>query len=452
MAAKAQVIAFRDEFKAERWALGLPKSQRDIDAIHRVRKRLALARAKQSRFLAKRVSGIDQRKLDDPAEWGKIPVLTKEELRKLSTEEFYRDFCLAPKGSTPFAEAVELWRSGGATGKPLFYPRSAADMRYMLGVAFRRIWPCIGAAPKDTLHVSFPMGIHPVGQLAPRSAEMEGIATIWAGAGTTTPSEMQLDLILSLKPTIVAAMPSYALHLANIAEARGIDLAGSSVTKLLVSAEPLTEAKRAKLARSWGASVYNSFGMTEGAMTSVERHGLGAMVAFTDLYFLEVIDSASGKPVAPGETGALVMTPLWSNSITPFLRWFTGDIVRLSPQKKSKDPYSVFPILEHALRTEGFFKIRGINLNHGDLEDFMFQQAAVQDFKGEAVTAPDGQDRLRLVVELRRGADAGESTRALIAAVKTKFEQTCEVEILAAGTLAQEFEKSVKAPRFVDKR
>lgn len=347
MAAKAQAIAYHGEFKAERWALGLPRSQREIAAIHRVKKRLALARAKQSKFLAKRVSGIDPKKLDDPNEWGKIPVLTKDELRKLSTEAFYRDFCIAPK-----EHAVEFWRSGGATGKPLFYPRSAEDMRYMLGVAFRRIWPCIGATAKDTVHVSFPMGIHPVGQLAPRSAEMEGLATIWAGAGTTTPSEVQLDLILSLRPTIVAAMPSYALHLANIAEARGIDLAASGVKKLLVSAEPLTEAKRAKLARSWGASVYNSFGMTEGAMTSVERHGLGAMVAFTDLYFLEVIDSATGKPVAPGETGALVMTPLWSNTITPFLRWFTGDIVRVRPQKKGKDPFSIFPILEHALRTE----------------------------------------------------------------------------------------------------
>jgi phenylacetate-CoA ligase len=447
MASRKGPAGYGGEFKAERWALGLPKSQREIEAIHRAKKRLALARAKQSKFLAKRVAGIDAKKLDDPHEWGKIPVLTKDELRKLSTEEFYRDFCIAG-----FEKAVEFWRSGGATGKPLFYPRSAEDMRYMLGVAFRRIWPCIGATATDTLHVSFPMGIHPVGQLAPRSAEMDGIATIWAGAGTTTPSEVQLDLILSLKPTIVAAMPSYALHLANVAEARGIDLAGSSVTKLLVSAEPLTEAKRAKLARSWGASVYNSFGMTEGAMTSVERHGLGHMIAWTDLFFLEVIDSASGKPVAPGETGCLVMTPLWSNTITPFLRWFTGDIVRLSPQKKSKDPFSIFPILDHALRTEGFFKIRGINLNHGDLEDFMFQQGAVQDFKGEAVTAADGQDRLRLLVELRRGADAGEAARALVAAVKTKFEQTCEVEILAAGTLAQEFEKSVKAPRFVDKR
>jgi phenylacetate-CoA ligase len=436
-----------EAFKAPPWALGLPQSEDEIEAIQRRGKRLALERAARSRFLAKRVSGIGAKALDDPETWLKIPVLTKDELRKLSTDEFYGDFCIAG-----FAHAVEFWRSGGATGKPLFYPRSAEDMTYMLGVAFRRIWPCIGASPRDVLHVSFPMGIHPVGQLTPRSAEMEGLATLWAGAGTTTPSEVQLELIRSLKPSIVAAMPSYALHLANLAEARGVDLAGAGVRKLLVSAEPLTEAKRAKLARSWGATVYNSFGMTEGAMTSVERDGLGQMIAWTDLFLLEVIDSASGKPVAPGEQGVLVMTPLWSNTITPFLRWLTGDIVRLRPQPRSRDPFSVFPILEHALRTEGFFKIRGVNINHGELEDFMFAQAAVQDFMGEAVTAVGGQDRLRLLVELRRGADAAAVVRELIAAVKRQFDQTCEVELLAAGTLAQQFEKSVKAPRFVDRR
>src|SRR5262245_22170299 len=448
VAVGAQVIEQGDPSGPEPWSLGLPANQREIQAIHQTKKALALARAKQSKFLGKRVSGIDVRNLDDPEEWSKIPVLTKDELRKLSTEEFYGDFCIAG-----FDRAVEFWRSGGATGKPLFYPCSAEDMRYMLGVSFRRIWPCIGAGPGDVIHVAFPMGIHPVGQLTPRSAEMERIATVWAGSGTTTPSETQLELILSLKPTIVAAMPSYALHLANIAEARGIDLAASSVRKVLCSAEPLADAKRAKLARSWGATVYNSFGMTEGAMTSVERHGLGAMVAWTDLFLLEVIDSATGKPVPEGETGALVMTPLWSNTITPFLRWLTGDIVRMTQQRaNSNDPFSVFPILEHALRTEGFFKVRGVNINHGDLEDFMFAQAAIQDFKGEAITAADGQDRLVMFVELRRGADANAAAADLISALKHKFEQTCAVEILETGSLAREFEKSVKAPRFIDRR
>lgn len=428
------------------WALELPASAAAIEAIQRERKRIAVERARRSTLLAPRVSGIDLDRLDDPHEWRKIPVLTKDELRKLPTDVFYREFCIAPPSSS-----VEYWRSGGATGKPLFYPRSAEDLRYALGVAFRRIWPCIGAKPGDVAHVSFPLGIHPVGQLTPRSAQMEGISTIWAGAGTTTPSQIQLELIRELQPTILCAMPSYALHLANVAEMHDIDLAASSVRKLLVSAEPLTLAKRAKLERIWGAKVYNSFGMTEGSMTTVERDGADGMLAWTDLFLLEVIDPASGHPVAEGEQGALVMTPLWSNTITPFLRWYTGDIVTLRSQPRTDDPFSVFPVMQHALRTEGFFKVRGININHGDLEDFMFTRAAITDFRAEALTTA-GLDALRLLIEVKRGTDANGAARDLAADIKAKFELTPEIELLEPGTIARQFEQSVKAPRFVDRR
>jgi phenylacetate-CoA ligase len=429
------------------WPLGLPTSEADIDAIHRERKRRAVEQARRSPLMRPRVAGVDVGRLDDPEEWRKIPLLTKEELRQLSTEAFYRDFCLAPIDAS-----MELWRSGGVTGKPLFYPRSAEDLTYAFGVGFRRIWPCIGAGPGDVLHDAFPLGIHPVGQLIARSAQLEGLSVVWAGAGTTTPSALQVELIRDLRPTVFAAMPSYALHLANVAEASGIDLAALGVRKVLVSAEPLTDAKRAKLERAWGARVYNSFGMTEGSMTTVERDGADGMVAWTDLFHLEVVDPASGRALGEGEQGALVMTPLWSNTITPFLRWLTGDIVTLRRQPRTDDPFSVFPVLRHALRTEGFFKVRGVNLNHGDLEDFLFGLPAITDFRAEAVTTPDGTDALRLLVEVRRGAEPEPVTRELAAAVRARFELTPAVEVLETGTLAREFEKSVKAPRFVDRR
>jgi phenylacetate-CoA ligase len=257
-----------------------------------------------------------------------------------------------------------------------------------------------------------------------------------------------------LKPTIFGAMPSYALHLANVAERQGFDLASSSVKKLVVSAEPLTAAKREKLARVWGAEVYNTFGMTEGAMITVERagnpHG-GAMLAWSDLFYLEVIDPATGRLKPEGEFGALVMTPIWSNTITPFLRWLTGDIVAIRRQERSDDPFSVFPLLEHGLRTEGFFKVRGVNINHGDFEDFMFQQKAVADFRCEAV-ATGGLDELRVLIEIARGAEAGAVAAALGQAIKAKFEISPRIEVQPLGTIAADFEKSVKAPRFADRR
>jgi len=44
-----------------------------------------------------------------------------------------------------------------------------------------------------------------------------------------------------------------------------------------------------------------------------------------------------GKPVDEGEQGVLVMTPLWSNTVTPFLRWLTGDIVTMRRQRGTGD-------------------------------------------------------------------------------------------------------------------
>ena len=59
-----------------------------------------------------------------------------------------------------------------------------------------------------------------------------------------------------------------------------------------------------------------------------------------------------------------------------------------------------FRCCKHAHRTSGFFKIRGINLNHSEFEDFMFRIAEIGDFKAEAMTRKE-LDVLRLSIEVR---------------------------------------------------
>src|SRR5438552_8786328 len=161
-------------------------------------------------------------------------------------------------------------------------------------------------------------------------------------------------------------MASYGLHLANLAEMKGIDLSRSTVKKLLVAAEPLTPVKREKLERAWGVEVFDHFGMTEAAIVSGEALGHLALHAFTDLWYLEVLGER-GEPVPDGEVGSLVVTALWSNTMTPFLRWSSGDLVSLSPavspEAGGAHPWSVFPVMRHARRTVGFFKVRGVNIN-----------------------------------------------------------------------------------------
>src|SRR5262249_29696503 len=156
-------------------------------------------------------------------------------------------------------------------------------------------------------------------------------------------------------------------------------------------------------------------------------------------------------PVAVGGRGGSGRPPWWSHTATPFLRWLSGDVVTLRWPEPSTDPFSVFPVLKHAHRTSGFFKIRGVNVNHTELEDFMFRQAGVLDFRAELVTRQD-RELWRLLIEVVRSADATATRATVTAAVKNTFEVMPEVEVLDLGTLAREFEASVKAPRFVDRR
>ena len=414
-----------------------PTSASRLERIQRQRKQIALERARRSRFLKKR---IPKGRAEDI--WHRIPPLTKEELRQIPPERFHDEFCIQPR-----TEAVEYWRSGGATGRPLFYPRSAEDMVHGL-LAFERAWALIGASADDCAHISFPLGVHPVAHLYARAAIHHGIGTVWCGAGSNTPSETQLELIDHLKPTVWCGMASYGLHLANLAETRGFDLKNSTVKKLIVAAEPLSPVKRAKLEKAWGAEVFDHFGMTEGAFVAGEGLGHHGLHVWADQFYVEVVDEKTGEPLPEGQIGSLVVTPLWNNCMTPFLRWSSGDLVSISTKKipGRKKPWHLFPILTHARRTVGFFKVRGVNINHADLEDALFRDPDVVDFRAE-VYESSGNDVLHLHVETRGG-----QKQAILDSMKKAFQVTPEVTLLPRGTIAKDFEAAIKPPRFVDRR
>ncbi len=171
----------------------------------------------------------------------------------------------------------------------------------------------------------------------------------------------------------------------------------------------------------------------------------------TDIAYIEVIDPETHEPVAQGDPGALVVTSLFTNNVTPFLRWYSGDIVTYRGRSANTGPLSVFPVIKHAHRTAGFFKIRGVNINHAELEDFMFSNRWINDFKAEVLTVDD-LDVLRLSIEVPRNVDTDVVGKELESETKRVFEITPQVTILEVGTLAKEFESSVKAPRFVDRR
>src|SRR6266478_4515299 len=130
--------------------LRLPESRAAIRALQSARKREAVRRAKRAPFFAGKLDHVDLDRLDDPQMWAKIPIMDKDMLRSMSDAEFYRDFCLPPADGDPIAEH---WRSGGTTGRPLFYPRSHGDIAVAME-GFARVFVCAGAMLSGSVHCS----------------------------------------------------------------------------------------------------------------------------------------------------------------------------------------------------------------------------------------------------------------------------------------------------------
>ena len=427
--------------------LPLPESRDEIRHIQSERKKIAFERAKSARWYKGRLDHISAHKLDDPEVWSQIPIVTKDVLREFNHTQFMENFNIAP-----LTDIAEYWRSGGTTGKPVFYPRTFEDVNYGLE-SWARTFPAINIGPGDLCHISFPLGIHPAGQIWARSAHQMNVGMNWVGAGNAVPSEAQVDLILALKPTVLISMSSFALHLVNIADTKGIDLSESSVRIVICSAETLSNAKREKLTLRWGAEVYDVFGMSEAGLMGCEGDAHDGIHIWSDMYYCEVVDEKSSEIQPAGKTGTFCVTPLFTNNATPFLRWNSGDIVRMVEHGDSSGKIGeIFPMIQHAARTTGFFKIRGVNLNHAEFEDFMFRNQNINDFQAVLETGVDNLENIRVKIEVKRGSDESMVAEAVDTQIKRVFEISAIIEVQELGVLAKTFEASIKAPRFVDER
>jgi len=90
-------------------------------------------------------------------------------------------------------------------------------------------------------------------------------------------------------------------------------------------------------------------------------------------------------------------------------------------------------------------------MNHTEFEDFMFGNDSIADFKVELTTQKD-LENLDVFIEVRGDIPTEQIQDELRTNIRNTFEVTAGVNILTRGSLAQEFEQSIKAQRFLDKR
>jgi len=201
-----------------------------------------------------------------------------------------------------------------------------ASWQAMLDV-WRAVFEQAGCEPGERVMFAFSFGPFLGFWTAYEAGAQMGLMCLPAGGMS---SGSRLAMIADNAVDTVCCTPTYALHLAQVADKQGFDLAGSSVERLIVAGEPggSIPAVRDRIESVWGAKLYDHHGMTEVGPVTYQDNDIAGCLRIADGFFLvEVVDPQSAQPVEPGTEGELVLTTL-HRTAWPLLRYRTGDLVR----------------------------------------------------------------------------------------------------------------------------
>jgi phenylacetate-CoA ligase len=287
---------------------------------------------------------------------GRLRVTEKAELRATVTPA-------NPVGAHLCAgrdEIVRIYSTSGTTGAPSYIPLTAGDLeRWIAGSA--RSYAASGVVPGQRIVSTYNAGPFAAGA-ALASFDRIGLCHVPVGTGN---SERLVRAIELLRPEAAVLTPSYAAYLVEWAAERGVDLAGSSVERVLVAGEPGggEPAFRARLESGWGARVTEAMGIGDigvslwGECEEQDGMHLGAR----GFVHAELIEPASGRavPLVDGARGELVLTHL-AQRAAPLLRFRTRDhvVVRTSPCACGRTG----PRVRCIGRTDDMLIVRGVNV------------------------------------------------------------------------------------------
>jgi phenylacetate-CoA ligase len=285
-----------------------------------------------------------------------LPLTEKQDLKATTTAENPVGAHLCARD----AEVVRIYSTSGTTGAPSFIPLTASDLRnWVTGSA--RSYAASGLQPGERLVSTYTAGPFVAGA-ALAAFDRIGVCHIPVGTGNT---DRLLLAIERLAPDAVVLTPSYAAYVAEVAAQRGVDLARSSVSRVLVAGEPGggEPAFRAELERGWGAKVTEAMGIGDiGPSLWGECEAQDGMhLCAREFVHAELIDPTSGAAITLGDgaAGELVLTHLRHRG-APLLRFRTRDHVRVSAGPCSCGRTS--PRIRCIGRTDDMLIVRGVNI------------------------------------------------------------------------------------------
>ncbi len=266
-------------------------------------------------------AGVSVESIQNLSDLQKLPVTTKTEL----VEDHLSH---SPYGSNltyPVENYTRMHQTSGTTGSPMRWLDTKASWDWF-SECWAQIYRMVGLYPEDRLFFPFSFG-----PFVGFWAAFEGATRLgnFCLAGGGMGSEARLQMILDNKITAICCTPTYALRLAEVADAENINLAMSRVRALIVAGEPggNIDATKLRIGQAWGARVFDHWGMTEiGALGIEPLENPGGLNILETECIAEIVNPETLQPVTKGEQGELIITNLGRVG-SPLIRYRTGDLV-----------------------------------------------------------------------------------------------------------------------------
>jgi len=383
----------------------------------------------------------------------KVPVITKRDLRESQAKAppFGEYLCV------PRSNVFHIHGTSGTTGRPTAFAISRGDWEAIANAHARVMWG-MGIRPSDTVFMAaiFSLYLGSWGALA--GTERLGATAFPFGAGAAGMSARAVSWLAQIRPTAFYGTPTYALHLADVATAEGLDARDFGLKALVFSGEPGASIPSVidKLVAAYGAKVFDAGSMAEMtpwmSVAGTDESSPG-MLLWQDIVYTEVCDPKTLRRVRYGARGTPVYTHLERTS-QPMIRLLSGD---LTVWEDGPNPCGrTYPRLPQGVfgRIDDMFTIRGENVYPSEIDAVLNQ---VPEYGGEhriCITREGAMDELLLRVESVQEvfSDAGRM-QLFRSEVERKMLKTLAVRAVIQVVAPQTFPRTdFKARRVIDDR
>jgi phenylacetate-CoA ligase len=382
--------------------------------VSALREQLAYLEAASS-FYAERLRGA---RVSTPADLARLPFTSKEELR----EGQRRDPPFGPHLCAPPARLVRVHVTSGTTGEPVavgFTARDHAANSAVGGEAFR----IAGMRADDVVAHCLNYALYAGGIADHMALEASGATVVPVGTGQ---SRRLLELIPRLGITAIFGTLSFPAYLAGRAREAGLDPRALGLRHIVTAGEAGAglAAVRSEIEQAWGASVADSFGMSDvwSTMGGACGQGEGLHLTVADHAVLELVDPDSGAPVEleDGASGELVWTHL-RREASPLLRYRSGDLGRVWTARCACGRSSLRIRIDG--RRDDMLRVQAVNVYPQAIGAILSADARLGRHcvvaEGDPVRPP-----LEVYVEAPAQADLGGVADRLHAALRTRFAVT----------------------------